>query len=322
MIARGENGRVGMSSAPLVFGKFFDFSFAAHRLHYKPSSTHGSAWLPRNWKWWKTQKAWEWIHTIFQNAITRLLTICVARTDRLCGITHKLGNAQFGLNSASTKEQGIALSAPEERSYSRRQGRKHRINWRGPRGAPLTTLQLYTSAVGEHKMSYSGVVGCVCVCVWTGSRVYSVCAAHTGIQTQTLERRLWSQVTKKHTQLLPQKYFFFLQTNRQRHKYIKSVSLPSCRFELFLQHLFFISLQKTGAGACCGCSDATELKYKYIFTFSVWIVLSLVLSIVPDVALRSPWEEAQKKGSQFNSISGTSCLVMEPHWLHDSSASH
>ena len=163
MIARGENARLGMSSAPLVFGKFFDFSFAAHRLHFKPSSTHGSAWLPRNWKWWKTQKAWEWIHTIFQNAITRLLTVCVARTDRLCGITHKLGNAQFGLNSASTKEQGIALSAPEERRYSRRQGRKHRIDWRGPRGAPLTTPQLYTSAVGEHKMSYSRVV-CVCVC--------------------------------------------------------------------------------------------------------------------------------------------------------------
>lgn len=187
MIARSENSRVGMSSAPLVFWKFFDFSFAAQRLHYKLSSTHGSAWLPRNWKWWKTQKAWEWIHTIFQNAITRLLTVCVAWTDRLCGITHKLGNAQFGLNSASTKEQGIALSAPEERSYSRRQGRKHRIDWRGPRGAPLTILQLYTSAVGEHKMSYSGVVGCVCVCVDGQQSVQCLCSTHGNTDTNTGE---------------------------------------------------------------------------------------------------------------------------------------
>lgn len=44
MIGRGGIGRGEMSSASSVFGKKnFAFPFVAYRLHFKPSSTQGSA---------------------------------------------------------------------------------------------------------------------------------------------------------------------------------------------------------------------------------------------------------------------------------------
>ena len=125
-----------------------------------------SAWLPRNWKRQKTQKAWDWIHTIFQNAITRLLTVCVARTERLCGIMHKLGNVQLGpkfLPTPAGEQKLSLLQRREKRQREEEEKTQNRLE-RSLRSS-LTALQLYTFAVGEHRMHHNRVVVCVCVCV-------------------------------------------------------------------------------------------------------------------------------------------------------------
>lgn len=163
---------------------------------------------------------------IFQNAITRLLTICVARTEWLCGIMSKLGNVQFGPNSFSTKKsKKHCMHSPLQRTETI-QKPQNRLE-RSPRSS-FTTLQLYTSAVGEHKISYK-LVWCLCV-----EKRECFCRTH--------RRKLWWQVTKKkHRVNFCNFFFLFLkQSNRNRHKYINSVSLPGLRFELFLLHLFFI----------------------------------------------------------------------------------
>lgn len=122
----------------------------------------------------KTQKTWAWIHTI-SNAITRLLSICIAWTDWLCGFMHKLVTVQSDPNSSSAREQASAFSAPEERNYRRRRKeRKHQIDWQGLEGAPSL---------------FCSFTLLLCVCkkaitterrdVQTGSKVYSVSAGHT-----------------------------------------------------------------------------------------------------------------------------------------------
>lgn len=163
----------------------------------------------------------------FKNAITRLLTTCVARTGRLCGIMHKLENVQFGPNSSSRKEQGIYMYI-----HMAEGGRTGNTEWtERSLKSSFTTLQLYSSAVGEHKMSYRAVGS---MFVDTQQSVQCFCRTHSN--KDTLEEVV---ITKKSTFAAKIIYILFLQTNLKVYKYI-NVSSPSSRFELFLPHLFFI----------------------------------------------------------------------------------
>lgn len=107
----------------------------------------------------KKLKAWDWIHAIFQNAITRLLTVCVVRRDWLCGIVHELGKVQFGPNSSSARERGACMEGNDRVRKDRKLEKSLRSS--------LTTLQLYNNRV----------MGCV----RTGSKVYRT---HTRWHTQ------------------------------------------------------------------------------------------------------------------------------------------
>lgn len=113
-----------LSSASLVLKGFFSSLFITAQFFFplKPSPASGSAWMARNWKW-QPRKAWDWIHTIFQNAITRLLTSCVAPMNGLCGIVHKLENVQLGPSFSSGEERCIIVA----------EGRKTQNRLRSPR---------------------------------------------------------------------------------------------------------------------------------------------------------------------------------------------
>ena len=163
--------------------------------------------------------------SIFQNAITRLLTVCVAEKDRLCGIRHKLANVHSGPNSSRAKErvQPCALSVPEETTDGGRKERKHWIHWHGPWGA-YSSLQLYTSAEGEHKKKN------------TTQQSSRVCAFLQDTNTGGgCDHELQKQSTSA---------AWIIETNRKWHKYFNAF-LPSSRSLLLTQHLF--SLQKHGA---------------------------------------------------------------------------
>ncbi len=85
---------------------------------------------------------------------------------------HKLGKCSLPSKFFQRQRaKRMQFSAPEERGDSGSKERKQNRLERSPRSS-LTTLQLYTSAVCEHKMSYNRAAGCECVCVWTGSRMF------------------------------------------------------------------------------------------------------------------------------------------------------
>lgn len=185
--------------------------------------------MPRNWKWQKKKtnlkKAWDWIHTIFQKCNYKAFNhLCCP--DRSTLWNHKLENVQFGPNSSSRKEQGIYMYI-----HMAEGGRTGNTEWtERSLKSSFTTLQLYTSAVGVHKMSYRAVGS---MFVDTQQSVQCFCRTHRN--KDTLEEVV---ITKKST-FAAKIYILFLQTNLKVYKYI-NVSSPSSRFELFLPHLFFI----------------------------------------------------------------------------------
>lgn len=99
----------------------------------------------------KKKKVWDWIHTISQNTITRLLTVCVTQTDRLGGITHKLDVWLKQKNK--NKKSHNKTPVPESSVHSVKKASTQNRLARSPRSC-FTTLQLYTSAVSEHKTHY------------------------------------------------------------------------------------------------------------------------------------------------------------------------
>lgn len=165
-----------MSSASPVSGKCFTFHLWYTDL--KLSLIHGSAWMPRNWKWHpkKTKKKGMRLNSYYITKCNyKAFNHLCCPADQLCGIVPKLENVQLGVKSCSRRVKAI----------HREEGEKTQTGWRGPWRAP-SQLRSFTHLLW---VSTKWVTEGWGVCLWTSSRVCSVSAGHTGIKANW--RRLW-----------------------------------------------------------------------------------------------------------------------------------
>lgn len=198
----------------------------------------------------KTQKAWDWIHTIFQNAITRLLTVCVARTNRL------RNHAQISKCSGRSKffqwqRASVCILCSRGEGREKTPNRLARSLRSPPAPSPHCSLTLLLWVSTKCITTERWVV---CVSVWTDSKVCTVSAGHTGIHTNTgggcdlkLLKSTKSTSAAEHS---TKNVYFFLQTNRNQDINILTVC-PCQAWDLnyFYSIYFLFSLQKFGAQA-------------------------------------------------------------------------